>query len=129
MPKCFDAVYQQHRYLVTVTRRQFGVLLNVDFFQRVEVVTSGGAHLLFHFITEVAAGFCIQDYACFHFESSLPNFCRASEIPLTIRLPTLPRKMYKGASIGTFYYSFVATALLVNKANRFLHRHQSLCHG
>ena len=68
MPKCFDAVDAQHGYLVSITRKQFGVFLDINFFQGVEFVTPRGAHLCFHFITEVTAGLGVESHEHFGHE-------------------------------------------------------------
>ena len=73
MPKHFDAFYRDDWYLISISRQQFRVGLDVDFLQRVEVGTIRADHLLPHFFAEVATRSRVKNHLCFFFHVFLQS--------------------------------------------------------
>ena len=61
MPESFDAINHQNRDVEAVAGKQFGVALNIDLLQFVQLGAISFRHFGLHHFTKVATGFAVQD--------------------------------------------------------------------
>ena len=86
MPERFYAIDYQNRDVMAVTCEQFGVALDIDLFEFVQLGAVGFRHLFLHHFTKVTTGFAVENdlnshVHCYRFRWFCKTADEASALP------------------------------------------------
>ena len=60
MAECLSSIDHNYGNVIAVTCKQFGVALDIDLFEFIQLVAVGFRHLFLHHFTKVTTGFAVQ---------------------------------------------------------------------